>query len=223
MVTGASRGIGLAIATALQDAGAHVVRLARSLEPNRIDRRTDIPCDLLVPSDVDKAVTQLLTEPGVPDIVVNCAGVFLLKPVAETTVEEFQQQLAVNLTGPFLILRVLLPHLIRKDSAHIVNIGSIADNVAYAGNAAYAASKFGLRGLHEVIRRELSGTDVRLTLISPGPTNTELWDSLETAGRDDVVDRSDMMIAEDVAHAVLFAVTRPARVNVDLIRLGPAG
>jgi NADP-dependent 3-hydroxy acid dehydrogenase YdfG len=221
LVTGASRGIGLAISNALRDSGAHVVRLARSLDPANKPGQTDIRCDLTVPNDVGVAVDRLLNDPGAPDVVVNNAGVFLMKPVADTSIEEFEQQLAVNLKGPFLLLRALLPHLIRKGGTHIVNIGSIADHVAYAGNAAYGASKFGLRGLHEVIRRELDNTDVRLTLVSPGPTNTELWDSLETADRNDVLDRSDMLNADDVAQAVLFAVMRPPGVNVDLIRIGP--
>lgn len=223
LVTGASRGIGLAIAQALQAAGAHVVRLSRGLQPHEGDESTDIRCDVTSPRDVADAVEQVLHRLGVPDIVVNNAGIFLMKPVAETDEGEFERQLTVNLKGPFLIIRSLLPHLIHKGNTHIVNIGSLADHVPFAGNAAYAASKYGLRGLHEVIRRELAGTDVRVTLISPGPTDTDLWESLDAGGKGDVLDRSDMMRAEDVGQAVLFAVTRPQRVNVDLIRMSPTG
>lgn len=223
LVTGASRGIGLAIAQALQAAGAHVVRLSRGMQPQEGDESTDIRCDVTSPRDVADAVEQVLHRLGVPDIVVNNAGIFLMKPVAETDEGEFERQLTVNLKGPFLIIRSLLPHLIHKGNTHIVNIGSVADHVPFAGNAAYAASKYGLRGLHEVIRRELAGTDVRVTLISPGPTDTDLWESLDAGGKGDVLDRSDMMRAEDVGQAVLFAVTRPQRVNVDLIRMSPTG
>jgi len=199
------------------------VRLARGLEEHEGERYTDMKCDVTSPDEVARAIQQVLKRLGVPDIVVNNAGVFLMKPVAETEVTEFERQLNVNLRGPFLIIRSLLPHLIRKGSAHIVNIGSIADHVPYAGNAAYAASKYGLRGLHEVIRRELAGTDVRLTLVSPGPTDTDLWESLDAEAGGDVLDRSRMMRPEDVGRAVLFAVSQPLRVNVDLIRLGPTG
>lgn len=223
LVTGASRGIGLAVSEALQSEGAHVVRLARGLGAHEGERYTDIKCDVTSPDEVARAVEQVLRRPGVPDIVVNNAGVFLMKPIAETEVAEFERQLKVNLRGPFLIIRSLLPHLIRKGAAHIVNIGSVADHVPYAGNAAYAASKYGLRGLHEVIRRELAGTDVRLTLVSPGPTDTDVWESFDEGSSGDVLDRSQMLRPEDVGRAVLFAVSQPPRVNVDLIRLGPAG
>lgn len=222
LVTGASRGIGLAIADQLLREGAHVIRVARNLSPLETESQTDIPCDITQSDAVRRTVAQIVVAPGVPDIVVNNAGAFLLKPVVETTPEEFARQLSVNLGGPFLVLRELLPHLIRKRRAHLVTIGSVADHVPYAGNAAYGASKYGLRGLHEVLRRELLGTDVRTTLVSPGPTNTELWDEVQPSDPNEVPDRSQMLAAEDVAQAVLFAVTRPARVNVELIRLGPA-
>jgi NADP-dependent 3-hydroxy acid dehydrogenase YdfG len=153
--------------------------------------------------------------------VINNAGTFLLKPLAETTKHEFESNLAVNLTGPFLVLRELLPHLIRHDRAHVVTIGSVADHIPFPGNAAYGASKYGLRGLHEVVTRELSTTDVRTTLISPGPTDTDLWEELD-AKDESLMDRADMLHADDVAQAVLFAVTRPPRANVELIRMSPA-
>jgi NADP-dependent 3-hydroxy acid dehydrogenase YdfG len=222
LVTGASRGIGLAIAEQLLREGAHVIRVARNLSPLETESQTDVPCDITQSDAVRRTVARIVVAPGVPDIVVNNAGTFLLKPVVETTPEEFARQLSVNLGGPFLVLRELLPHLIRKRHAHLVTIGSVADHVPYAGNAAYGASKYGLRGLHEVLRRELVGTDVRTTLISPGPTNTELWDEVQPNDPNEVPDRSQMLAAEDVAQAVLFAVTRPERVNVELIRLGPA-
>ena len=223
MVTGASRGIGLAVADELQGAGAHVVRLARSLSAASAEGRTDIPCDITKEEEVERAVMQLVGDVGVPDIVVNNAGTFLLKPLAETTMAEFQHQLTVNLMGPFLVLRALLPHLIRKERTHVVTIGSIADHAAFPGNAAYGASKYGLRGLHEVLSRELADTDVRMTLVSPGPTDTKLWSRLDSEASEDLLDRSDMLHPEDVAAAVLFAVTRPPRANVELIRITPAG
>ena len=221
-VTGTSRGIGSAIANTLQKAGAKVIGLSRSPVPPTGEWHTNIQCDLADADEISRAVRQLL-ELGVPDIVVNNAGAFLIKPVAETTAQDFDQQIAINLRAPFLLLQGLLPHLIRKGYAQVVSIGSIADHVPFPGNAAYAASKYGLRGLHEVIRKELAGTDVRTTLISPGPTDTELWDSIDPDHSGDLLDREEMLVAEDVAEAVLFAVTRPQRVNIELVRLGPGG
>src|SRR2546426_1133792 len=168
LVTGASRGIGLAVAELLHAAGAHVVRLARTLVDGTADRRTDLRCDVTDPAAVERTVGRVLTERGVPDVVVNNAGIFFIKPVAETTPDEFSRTIAVNLTAPFLVTRVLVPHFVRRGTGHFVTIGSIADHVAFTGSTAYAASKFGLRGLHEVLRAELSRTGVRTTIVSPG-------------------------------------------------------
>lgn len=222
LVTGASRGIGLAIADCLERAGARVVRLARSLAPGTTPTRTDIPCDVTDAAAVERAVGELVAAGWVPDIVVNNAGTFLLKALDETTSEEFENQLAVNLVGPFHVLRALLPHLARRNDAHVVTIGSVADHRPYAGNAAYGASKYGVRGLHEVLVEELRGQGIRTTLVSPGPTDTRLWDPVESEHRADLPPRETMLSPEDVADAVLYVVTRPPRVSVEWIRLMPA-
>lgn len=220
LVTGASRGIGLAVAEALQGAGARVVRLARTLA-DRDDGFFDLRCDVTVPDEVSRAIGCVLERVGVPRIVVNNAGAFLLKPLVDTTPEEFQQQLAVNVVAPFLVTRALLPHLVRVGEGHIVTIGSIADHQAFRGNAAYGASKYGLRGLHEVLAAEVAGTGIRTSLVSPGPTDTRLWDPIDPDRRDDLPQRADMLQPEDVADAVLFVVTRPHRAMIDLLRVSP--
>jgi NADP-dependent 3-hydroxy acid dehydrogenase YdfG len=221
LVTGASRGIGLAIADALHGAGAHVVRLARSLADASADRRTDLRCDVTDAAQVQRAVDRVLAERGVPDVVVNNAGAFFLRPLAETTSQDFTRALAVNLTAPFLVIRALLPHLTRRGRGHVVTMGSIADHVAYPGNAAYTAGKYGLRGLHDVLRAELAGTGIRATLVSPGPVDTDMWDVVDPAATPGLTPRGRMLRAADVAAAVLYAVTQPARVDVTEIRLMP--
>lgn len=221
LVTGASRGIGLAVTDELRAAGAHVVRLARSLTEGAADRQTDIPCDVADAHQVDAAVRRVLKERGVPDIVVNSAGVFFLKPLDQTTTADFAQSVAVNLTGPFLVARAVIPHLRTRRAGHLVTIGSMADHVALAGNAAYAATKFGVRGMHQVIAAELAGTGVRTTLISPGPVDTEMWDAVDPDNQPGFTRRADMLRAEDVAAAVLFAVTRPPHVDVTEMRVMP--
>ena len=222
LVTGASRGIGLAVAEALRDAGAHVVRLARSLADEAGERRTDVRCDVSKPDDLERAVRRVLDGPGVPDVVVSNAGVFHLRPLAELTLAEFTETVAVNFTAPFLLARALLPQLVRRGRGHLVTIGSISDHVAAPGGVAYTASKYGVRGMHEVIAAELAGTGVRATLISPGPVDTAMWDAVDPDARPGFVKRRDMLHAEDVADAVLFAVTRHARVDVTEIRVMPA-
>jgi NADP-dependent 3-hydroxy acid dehydrogenase YdfG len=222
LVTGASRGIGLAVAERLHAAGAHVVRLARSLKDQSSDRRTDLRCDLADPVAVERTVARILAESGVPDIVVNNAGVFFIKPVADTTPDEFARTLAVNLVAPFLITRAVVGHLVQRGTGHLVTIGSVADHVAYTGSTAYAASKYGLRGMHEVLRAELQSTGVRTTLVSPGPVDTPIWDPVNPDARPGFTKRRDMLHAADVAAAVLYAVTQPPHVDVTELRLMPA-
>ena len=221
LVTGASRGIGLAVAERLHAAGAHVVRLARSLSERAAERRTDLRCDVTDAAAVERAVGRVLAERGVPDIVVNNAGVFFIKPAEATTPDEFSRTIAVNLTGPFLVTRALLPHLVRRGAGHFVTIGSVSDHIGFTGSIAYAASKFGLRGMHEVLRAELARSGVRTTLVSPGPVDTPMWDPVDPDARSGFTKRSAMMLPEDVAEAVWFAVTRAPRVAVTEIRLMP--
>ncbi len=221
VVTGASRGIGLAVAEELQAAGAHVVRLARSLRDTGAERRTDIQCDVTVPAEVTRAAVRVLADRGAPDILVNNAGNFLLKPIGETQPEEFAEQLRDNLAAPFTVLHAFLPAMLQRNCGHVVTVGSIADHVPYPENAAYASAKFGLRGLHEVLLAEIAGTGLRATLVSPGPVDTELWDPVNPDAREGFLPRSGMLRVEDVAEAVRFAVTRPAHVAIPELRIEP--
>lgn len=223
LVTGASRGIGLAVADELRAAGAHVVRLARSLSDGSQERDTTFQCDVSKPDEVERVVSRTIADMGAPHIVVNNAGTFFVKLLAEITPTEFAASLATNVTGPFLVARALLPKLVARGSGHFVTIGSISDHVAYTGGAAYTAAKFGVRGLHEVLQAEVAGTGVRTTLVSPGPVNTDVWDPIQPDTRPGFTKRRDMMLPEDVAEAVLFAVTRPERADVTEIRMVPGG
>jgi len=102
-----------------------------------------------------------------------------------------------------------------------VTVGSVADHRALPGNAAYAAAKWGLRGLHGVLEAELRATGVRCSLVSPGPTDTAMWDAVDLDATPGFLPRRAMLSPEDVADAILFVVTRPPRANVDLLRLNP--
>jgi NAD(P)-dependent dehydrogenase (short-subunit alcohol dehydrogenase family) len=221
VVTGASRGIGLAVAEELQAAGAHVVRVARSLAEAEGERRTDLPGDVTDPAAVARVARRVLDARGAPDILVNAAGVFLVAPLAETTPEAFGAQLAGNLVGPFLMLRAFLPAMVARRRGLIVTIGSVADHQAFTGNAAYGAAKAGLRGLHEVLLRELRGSGVRATLVSPGPVDTAIWDPIDPDARKGFTKRAEMLKAEDVAEAVRFVATRRDAVAIPEIRIVP--
>lgn len=225
LVTGASRGIGRAVARRFADEGARVWALARSeealIELARVGGDIEpVVCDLTDDTAVWHALDELTDRVGgPPEIVVNSAGVFGIRPLAEETVNAFDAHLEVNVRAPFLVIRSLLPTMLERGSGIIVNIGSVAGYRAFPGNGAYSASKFGLRGLHEVLVEELRGTGVRATLVEPSATDTELWDPLSPDGDPDLPDRADMLGADDVAATVLFAVTRPEGVRVPLLRV----
>jgi NADP-dependent 3-hydroxy acid dehydrogenase YdfG len=226
LVTGASRGIGAAVARRLAADGARVALLARSETTLRALAKElgrgaiAIPCDLREPSAAEVAAAALREIAlDAPDIIVNNAGAFLIAPVHETTVDAFREMLEVNLVGPFSIVRRFLPAMRARGSGHVVTIGSIADRATFPGNAAYAASKYGLRALHEVLRTELRGTGVRATLVSPGPVDTGLWDPIDPDHQPGFTPRSSMLGPDAVAGAVHYAVTAPAPLNVDELRL----
>src|SRR5262249_2931051 len=139
-----------------------------------------------------------------------------------TSTDDFRTAIDVNLVAPFLVIRAFLPEMCRRGSGHIVTIGSIADRTIFPENGAYAASKFGARAFTEVVRAETRGTGVRVTLGSPGPTDTALWDEIDPDTRPGFTPRREMLRAAAVADAVRFVLTRPADVNVDELRLSHA-
>jgi NADP-dependent 3-hydroxy acid dehydrogenase YdfG len=226
VVTGASRGIGLAVAPRLLDDEMRVVMIARGAEALRAaaepygDRATPVACDVGDPAAIDAVVARVRDEIGAPpDVIVNNAGLFKLSAAHATDPADFADALTVNLVAPFRVIRAFLPAMRERGRGHIVNIGSIADRVAFPENGAYAASKFGLRGLHEVLRAELRGSGVRATLVSPGPVDTPLWDEVDPDNRPGFSPRSSMLTVDAVASAVMYVVTQPDEVNVDELRL----
>jgi NAD(P)-dependent dehydrogenase (short-subunit alcohol dehydrogenase family) len=223
VVTGASRGIGAATARALADAGARVIRVARSFPGQGGAGYLDLPCDLSDQAEVDGLASRVLGTEGVPAVVVSNAGGFLLQPLERTSPAEFDAQIALNLRGTFLLARAFLPAMRDAGGGSFISVGSVADHAGFPENAAYAASKYGLRGLHETLAAEYHGSGVRLTLVSPGATDTTIWDPFTPERRPGFPSRTEMLRPADVADAILFAATRPAHVHVDWIRLGPAG
>jgi len=220
LVTGASRGIGRAVAQRLCAAGARVAMTARGEAELRAAAEAvgghAVPADVADPAAVDRLAARVgeLLGGAAPDIVVNAAGAFRLAPIAEMDPADFEAQLAVNLRGTFLVIRAFLPAMLRRRSGHVLTIGSVAGRVAFPHNGGYAASKFGVRGLHAVLDVELRGTGVRATLVEPGATDTPLWDAIDTARHPGLPPRAAMLSPDAVADAVLFALSRPPEVDV---------
>ena len=225
VVTGASRGIGLAVARALAPQ-YRVIMIARHADILRAaakeigDAACTLSCDLADTAAANTAIETIRSlTAGAPDVLVNNAGLFKLSLIESTSPDEFSASLDVNLAAPFRLMRAFLPEMRKRGSGHILSIGSIADRMAFPENGSYAAAKFGLRGLHAVLRTELRGSGIRSTLISPAPVDTPLWDDVNPDERQGFTPRSAMLRPEDVAAAVLFAIAQPASVNVDELRL----
>jgi len=219
VVSGATGGIGLAVAERLAGAGARVVVVARSIARVREVaaqlRGVPVAADVATEDGVDRIRTAVdeLGGDGA-DIVVHAAGAFELAPLAETSIEAFDRMVAVNLRGAFLLIRAFLPGMLERRTGHLVTIGSIAGRQAFPANGAYSASKFGARGLHAVLAAELRGTGVRATFVEPAATDTALWDAIDRARNPGLPERSAMLSPAAVADAVLYAVTQPADVAI---------
>ena len=211
LVTGGSRGIGLASARVLAANGARLALVARgaaALEAAALELGAlALPCDLADAAAVASLPARLAG--AAPDIVVHAAGAFELAAIPATAPEMFDRVLSVNLRAAFLLMRAFLPGMLGRGAGDFVSIGSVAGRAAFPHNGAYAASKFGLRGLHAVLEQELRGTGVRATLVEPAATDTPLWDAIDAAAHPGLRPRADMLRPEAVADAVLFALTRP--------------
>jgi NADP-dependent 3-hydroxy acid dehydrogenase YdfG len=226
VVTGASRGIGLAIARRLHETGARVAMIARTAPVLRAEaeslgaRALPVACDLANAAEVADAVVAIADAfGGAPDVLVNNAGAFALTPVDAIAPEDFTAALDINLVAPFRLIHAFLPSMKARRAGHIVTIGSVADRAIFPGNASYAPSKYGARALHEVLRLETRGSGVRATLVSPGQVDTPLWDAIDPDHREGFTPRAQMLRPEAVVEAVLYALTQPADVNVDELRL----
>jgi NADP-dependent 3-hydroxy acid dehydrogenase YdfG len=228
LVTGASRGIGLATAQALATAGARVAMVARSASDLAAraaeigDAAIALACDVADSAAVDRLVHDVKQRfAGAPNVLVNNAGVFTLATLDQMAADDFRRALDVNLLAPFLLIRAFLGDMKARGHGHIVTIGSVADHAVFPENGAYSASKFGVRALHEVLRAELRGTGagVRATLVSPSAVDTPLWDDVSPDTRPGFTPRREMLAPAAVADAVLYAVSRPPGVTVDELRL----
>ncbi len=224
VVTGAGRGIGAAIAETLAELGAAVVlcgrtRTALDSSAKAIaeagGKAEVIPCDVTSLESVDAAAKQVESSFGRVDILVNNAGIGGFGgPLHQLAPDAWDQILNTNLRGVYYAIRALAPMMIRARSGHIINVSSLAGKNALPNGAAYSASKWGLNGLTYSVAEELRAHNIRVSVICPGSTNTELSPH---QGKDP----NKMLQPEDVAHAVEMLVTQAPQSFVSEIILRP--
>jgi NADP-dependent 3-hydroxy acid dehydrogenase YdfG len=229
-VTGASRGIGRAVALSLASSGHDLGIAGRDADAlaavaeevlgqgARVSIQTG---DVADPGDVRRMLTAVEADLGPLGVVVNAAGIAQrsLTPLESFEIHEWDANIATNLRGAFLVCRHALAGLKDRGRGAIVNVGSTGSHRSLPGNAAYAASKFGVRALHESLVEECEGTGVRVHLVSPGPVDTPIWNAKAVPPSDEL--RNVMLRPQDVADVVVWLLTRPPRVRIDEVIVRP--
>lgn len=221
IVTGAGRGIGRNIALALAREGAYVTLAARTpseLEQVRLEiesfggRAVCIPTDISSEPDVIRLVAGAAQHWGRLDIVVNNAGIGAFGPLEQAGTAQWDEVMAVNARGTFLMCREAIPHLRRQRPSYIINITSVVGVKGYVNQALYSASKHAVMGMSKALAKEVQKDGIRVHAICPGGVDTDM----AGAARPDL-DRSVLISPEDIADVALFLVTRRGNAVIDEI------
>ena len=222
IVTGSTKGIGLAIAERMVNEGASVVVSSRtaadveSVAERLGEHAIGLPCDVADPAACQRLVEETVERLGRLDVLVNNAGFGIFKPISEMSVEEWQRQIDVNLGGVFYLSKAALPHLSRTGDGFIINIGSLAGKNPFATGTGYNASKFGLVGMSEAMMLDVRHDDVRVSIIMPGSVNTHF------AGMEQKPERAWKLEADDVALAVMQLLEYPKEAHISRIEMRPS-
>jgi 3-hydroxy acid dehydrogenase / malonic semialdehyde reductase len=217
IVTGASSGIGAATARALAAEGARVAGGARRVD--RLGSEFRFALDVTDPASCAGFVEAAVDALGGLDVLVNAAGLALgREPFDASSEEDEEAVLETNVRGLIRMTRLCLPHL--DDGGHIVNIGSVAGRQAYENASLYVTSKFAVRGFTYALREDLLGRPIRITTVDPGLVETN-FSNVRFRGNEEkaraVYEGVEPMKPDDIAECIVFALTRPAHVNVDEI------
>ncbi|WP_412060698.1 SDR family oxidoreductase [Rubrivirga sp. IMCC45206] len=223
LVTGASRGIGAAVARAFAEKGWQVALVARDAgalaevaaqcASGRGEARTFV-CDVTDDAAVEAMAEAVRGWAGTPDVVVNNAGLFRPCGILETTPEAFREQLEVNTVSAFLVTRAFLAGMLARASGRVLMMGSVASIRGYPGGAAYGAAKHGLLGLARALRAEVVGTGVSVTTLLPGATRTGSWDGTDLPD-------ARFIPPEDIARVAVEVATLSGRTVVEEVLIRP--
>lgn len=234
VVTGASSGIGEATARSLAGEGAKLVLAARRRE--RLESLAEelrasgaevevFAADLADEAGARGAVEAAVEKFGRIDILVNNAGVMFLAPVDKAEPSEWETMIRINLLGLMYASRAALPYMREQGTGHIVNVSSVSGRFAGPTSGGYNASKFGVNGFSEALRREVHMDGIKVTLIEPGVVATELTDHIPheptKTSYEGRVAEMEPLESVDVAEAIRFVVTQPRRVSINEVLIRP--
>ncbi|MFZ1314500.1 MAG: SDR family oxidoreductase [Chitinophagaceae bacterium] len=223
LVVGATGGIGSKTAKLLAGSGANIFLAGRNAEKLDlvakeigISAEKTFAVDISIPEQITALKENYFSVFPNLDILVNAAGIGIIKPVESLSGDEFLRTLNYNLYGPFLLVKAFLPAMKEAKKGLIINIPGVLGKVPMAGAAAYSASKFGLVGLMQSIREEIKRTDIRITNIFMGGVDSPFWDTIELR-----VQREKMIQAEEAAKAIWFLCQQPVSGVVSEMVLQP--
>ncbi|MFW5973261.1 MAG: SDR family oxidoreductase [Bacteroidota bacterium] len=224
VITGASQGIGRAIALSFSDLpDSRLALLSRNEDRLEevaalcADHGADaviMPCDVTDEEAVASVARAILKEWGAPNVLVNNAGLFRPGMLADTSPAVFREQVEANLTSAFLVTQSFLPAMIERRNGHIFFMASVASIRAYAGGVAYCAAKHGLLGLSRVVREETKNSGIRVTAVMPGATFTPSWEGTE-------LPEERFISPDDVADTVMSAYQLSDRAVVEEVLVRP--
>jgi NADP-dependent 3-hydroxy acid dehydrogenase YdfG len=212
LVTGASGGIGAAVARCLHEAGASVGLLSRRGDDLGLERGLGVVCDVRDRGAVEDATQAVVDRFGRLDIAVANAGVGAYGNFLDLDPEQVEAMIDVNLKGTLYTAAAALPHLIDSGAGDFISLASVAGLRALPGEAVYNASKFGQVGFTRSLDHELREHGVRATCICPGGVNTDF--AIGTGRTEGDPELDQMLTAEEVADVVVFAITRPRRMRI---------
>lgn len=231
LVTGASAGFGAAIAKNLVNEGYQVIGAARRLNKlNELkaqlgDNFHALQLDVADIDSINQGIDWVFSEFKQVDLLVNNAGLALgVVPAQETKLADWEQMINVNVLGLSRLVHKVLPSMVKRNSGHIINIGSTAGNHPYLGGNIYGATKAFVRQLSYNLRADLYGTKVRISNIEPGLCGGTEFSVVRLGDQDKadaIYDGADPLTAEDIADTVSWIAARPARVNINSIELMP--
>ncbi len=223
LIIGATGGIGAEVAKMLHKSGAVVIITGRNLEKLsslsaelQLPEENKIALDITDETAVTATVNSIIDRYGKIDVLVNAAGIGIIKPFEQLSADEFRQTIDTNLIAAFYILKAVLPPMKAVKKGLIIHIPGVLGKVPMAGAAAYCASKYGLAGMLQSIREEIKRTEIRFTSLYLGGTDSPFWDNIDLR-----VQRDKMILAEEAAKAIWFLCQQPASGVVSEMVLQP--